>query len=115
MKPADDPTSIGCILVSTGVITEQQLQNAITERQQVSPDELLGLFMVGREVIDHEQLKRVLKLQKQLRDEHNKTVRTLAQAEVASASITRAQATANRVRAQLLHRRGNNGANVAGK
>ena len=115
MKPADDPTSIGCILVSTGVITDQQLQDAITERQKISPDELLGLFMVGREVIDHEQLKHVLELQKQLRNDDNKTVRALAQAEVASAAITRAKVTAARVHERLLHRRGNNGANAAGK
>jgi hypothetical protein len=114
VNPADDPTSIGCILVNTGVITEQQLRAAVQERQQVSPDELLGLFMVGKQILDTETLKQALLTQKRLRS-NGKTVRALAQAEVASASVKTATAAATRVYDRIRHRHGNNGANAAGK
>lgn len=114
IDPADDPTSIGCILVTTGVITAQQLKAAIQERQQVSPDELLGLFMVGKQILDPEVLKQALLTQKQLRG-NGKTARALAQAEIASAAVKTATAAAARVYDRIRHRHGNNGANTAGK
>jgi hypothetical protein len=112
MGPADDPTSIGCVLVSIGALTDRQLKQAVEDRQQASPDELLGHFMVGREIIQPDQLKRALELQAKLRNSKNKTARALAQAEVASACVDRVRTTAARVHGRLRLRYG---ANASGK
>jgi hypothetical protein len=114
MDPADDPTSIGNILINLGVVTEQQLRAAVADKHRTAPDELLGLFMVGREIINREHLEKALKTQQQLRS-NGKTARALAQADVASACIGKAVGTAARVHDRVRHRHGNNGANAAGK
>jgi hypothetical protein len=114
MDPADDLTSIGSILINLGIITNQQLRAAIEDKHRTAPDELLGLFMVGREIITREQLKKALKTQQQLRG-NGKTARALAQADIASACIGKAMSTAIRVYDRVHHRHGNNGANAAEK
>lgn len=66
MRPEEDPTSLGNLLVKAGVCTESQLREAIAVKRQ-RDDTLLGETMVRMGIITHDMLKVVLEQQQLLR------------------------------------------------
>jgi predicted TIM-barrel fold metal-dependent hydrolase len=96
-NPADDPTSIGCLLINLGAATDDQLQEAVTVQREAEPDTLLGMVMVAKAMITPEQLEHAMKMQKDLRG-RRKDKQALAQATLAEASMDRAVASAHRMR-----------------
>lgn len=108
LKPADDPTSIGCLLVTLGAVDDQQLHRAVELQQHTEPDQLLGMVMVANSMITHDQLEQAVKMQKALRG-RRKDRQALAQAGIAEACMDRTTATAGRIREKIRMRfAGNN-------
>ena len=97
LNPADDPTSIGCLLVSMGAVTDRQLHTAVDTQKTAEPDQLLGMVMVAESMITAEQLDEAVKMQKALRG-RRKDKQALAQATIAEACMDRATASAHRMR-----------------
>lgn len=67
MSPAEDATSIGNILISMGVISEQQLGAVLKEQQRLRQDQLIGRLLVAAGVISTGQLQRATDMQSSLR------------------------------------------------
>jgi len=97
LNPADDPTSIGCLLISLGVTTDDQLRAAVVVQRDAEPDTLLGMVMVAKAMITPEQLEQAVKMQRDLRG-RRKDRQALAQAALAEASMDRAVAAAHHMR-----------------
>lgn len=97
LNPADDPTSIGCLLINMGAVTDRQLGEAVVVQRDAEPDKLLGMVMVAKAMITPEQLEQAMKLQRDLRG-RRKDKQALAQAALAEASMDRAVAAAHRMR-----------------
>ena len=85
IDPKDDPTSIGSILVSMGVISVGQLHRAVEEKANASQDVLLGRLLVAAGFISNEQLDVALNAQTGLRSK-KPVVRAKAQAYIAVTS-----------------------------
>jgi hypothetical protein len=85
IDPKDDPTSIGSILVSMGVISIGQLNRAMEEQRTASRDVLIGKLLVAAGFISNEQLEVALNAQTGLRSK-KPVVRANAQAEIAEQS-----------------------------
>lgn len=96
-NPKDDPTSIGAILIATGVITADQLVGAVEEQERASIEILLGKLLVANGVISSAHLESALKVQKELRCK-DKRRRALAQAEIAEQSTGAVIAMSTRLR-----------------
>jgi hypothetical protein len=88
MRPKDDQTSLGNILVNMGLVSQDQLAEAVLEQQQTSIEVLMGKLLVADGVISEEQLQRALEIQQGLRSKH-KYDRALAMSEVATFTHTR--------------------------
>ena len=109
INPADDPTSIGCLLVRVGAVTDHQLREAVEVQREAEPDRLLGMVMVAKAMITPEQLEQAVKMQKALRG-RRKDKQALAQADLASVCTDRAVASARRMHERVqLRFAGSNG------
>lgn len=97
MSPADDPTSIGSILVAMGVITAEQLEIAVREQHTVRVDVLLGKLLLANGVISPHQLEVALQSQNDLRSK-KKHKRAMAQSKIAEQSVGAVIALASKLR-----------------
>lgn len=100
LNPADDPTSLGCLLVTMGAVTSNQLDTAVSVQRDAEPDQLLGMVMVAQSMITPEQLAEAVKMQKELRG-RRKDKQAFAQAALAEVSIKRAVGAAHRMRERV--------------
>ena len=82
MRPAEDPTSIGCILVAMSAITPEQLQQVVEQQEQSSLEFLLGKLMVADGYCTREQLEIALAAQDAMRS-RDKKKQALAITEIA--------------------------------
>lgn len=99
MKPHDDPTSLGAILLAMGVITSEQLNQAIQEQENSSIEIMLGKLLVANDVISGDQLEMALSAQVGLRSK-KREYKARAQASIAEASSAHVIALASSVRAK---------------
>jgi len=83
VDPKDDPTSIGNILLSMGVVTREQLI-AIREEQAMEEDRRMGMMLVRKGWCTEEQLDVALAAQKTMRTK-GKVGQALALADIAIA------------------------------
>jgi hypothetical protein len=98
MKPTD-PTSIGLILVSMGMITEEQLAKVVELQERSTIDYLIGRLAISEGLITSDQLEDALSAQAGLRSK-SKPKRALAQAKIAELSVTVLTHCATRLRAR---------------
>lgn len=87
MNPADDPTSIGAILMSMGAVTQEQIEEVLEEQRRLREDALLGRLLVARGYCTEEQFNIAIAAQKSMRN-GDKERRALA---VANISLARAR------------------------
>jgi hypothetical protein len=73
LPPEEDPTSIGNILVSMGLLTEEKLAELV-EDFKASKEELLGQFIVRRTELTEHQIEVAWLRQKRLRGKTNEAV-----------------------------------------
>lgn len=97
MGPADDPTSLGSILVSMGIISTEQLEQAAEEQRVASPDEMLGAILIANRLVTDKQLDIALSAQHGLRSS-TKHAQAMANAEIAHTGVLRVMAMAARIR-----------------
>jgi hypothetical protein len=97
MGPADDPTSLGAILISMGIISNEQLDQATEEQRAASPDEMLGAILIANRHITDKQLDMALSAQHGLRSTA-KSAQAMANAEIAHTGVLRVMAMAARIR-----------------
>lgn len=76
MNPKDDPTSIGSILVTMGVISKEDLDAAVEEQENLSVEHLLGKLLVANGICSAEQIEIALAAQQGMRseEEHKQAV-----------------------------------------
>jgi len=86
MLPKDDPSSIGAILVAMGVISEEQLQDAVQEQHNVRMDVMLGKLLLANGIISAAQLETALRSQNDLRS-GKKHKRAMAQSRIAEQGV----------------------------
>jgi uncharacterized protein with PIN domain len=105
MKPADDPTSLGSILVTLGMITADQLAAVIELQERATLDHLIGRLAVAEGLITADQLDEALSAQAGLRSS-SRSRRALAQAKIVelSAAIVTRCATMLKTRAVEIRR-----------
>ena len=82
MRPKEDPTSIGSILMKMGFANKEQILKAAEQQEQMNYDVLLGKLLVANEIINKEQLKKALDAQDKLRNK-NKFNQAIAVANLA--------------------------------
>lgn len=99
MKPADDPTSLGSILVTMGMITEDQLAEIVELQERATVDQLIGRLAVAEQLITADQLEEALSAQAGLRSK-SKPKRALAQAKIVELSAAVITGAATRLRAR---------------
>lgn len=80
--PADDPTSIGAILIAMSAITPDQLAAAVEQQERSTLEHLLGKLLVADGHCSNDQLDIALAAQDAMRSK-NKTKQALAVAEIA--------------------------------
>lgn len=66
-NPADDPTSLGRLLLSQGLVTEKQLAEAVRQKGNGHAHMPIGEILVEMGVISHAQLELALVEQRQRR------------------------------------------------
>jgi hypothetical protein len=64
-KPSNSPPTIGLILIKMGLITREQLREAITKKLASSGEQLLGEVLIAQGMITRTQLDRALMRQRQ--------------------------------------------------
>ena len=67
MSARDDSTSLGNVLVEMGVITEQQLQDAVDRQENSTLEQLLGAVLVHQGYCSKGDIDAALSAQKSLR------------------------------------------------
>ncbi len=55
-RPDEDPTSLGSILTTMGVISEADLKRAVSKQREASPEEQLGYILVSLGACTQEQV-----------------------------------------------------------
>jgi hypothetical protein len=88
MNPADDPTSIGAILMSMGAVTQEQLEEVVEEQRRLREDALLGRLLVAKGYCTQEQFDIAMAAQKSMRN-GDKERRALAVADISLARSRR--------------------------
>lgn len=68
MNADHDTTSLGAILVSMGVITEEELTSAIEFQRRSSIEQLLGNQLVVMDVCSKEEVEQALAAQEKMRE-----------------------------------------------
>jgi len=63
-----DPTSIGGILISMGVLTPEELVEVLLEQEQLRKDHLVGRLLVASGKVSRAQLERAMRMQQAMRD-----------------------------------------------
>ena len=81
--PADDPTSLGNVLIDMGFLTQGDLTRALQERESL--EMLMGKLLVARGLISERQLQKALEVQGGLRHK-DKYQRAMAVSVVAQES-----------------------------
>jgi len=79
---ADDPTSLGSILVAMGTISPDSLKAAVEMQERLSTDELLGKLLVAEGGCTQEQVAIALSAQDDMRS-RDKSKQALAVASIA--------------------------------
>jgi hypothetical protein len=97
MNPADDPTSIGAILLSMGAVTQEQIEEVLEEQRRLREDALLGRLLVARGYCTEEQFNIAIAAQKSMRN-GDKERRALAVADISLARARRHSVVATRQR-----------------
>jgi len=82
LPPADDPTSLGAILVAMSAVTPEQLELAVEQQERATLEHLLGKLLVADGHCTHEQLEIALAAQEAMRSRDKKR-QALAVAEIA--------------------------------
>jgi len=80
--PAEDPTSIGAILIAMSAITPDQLAEAVEQQERSSLEHLLGKLLVADGHCTPDQLDIALAAQEAMRSK-NKARQAIAVAEIA--------------------------------
>jgi len=65
--PAEDPTSLGRLLLEWEVITQQQLEAALKEQQTLRGDDLLGKLLVANGACTQEEIDIAMSAQASMR------------------------------------------------
>lgn len=81
-NPAEDPTSLGSILVAMGTISPDDLKAAVSLQERLSTDELLGKLLVAEGGCTQEQIAIALSAQDDMRS-RDKSKQALAVASIA--------------------------------
>lgn len=97
MNPADDPTSIGAILMNMGAVTQEQIEEVIEEQRRLREDALLGRLLVAKGYCSQEQFDIAMTAQTSMRN-GNKERRALAVADISLARTRRNSVIATRQR-----------------
>ena len=97
MPNSKDPTSIGAILVAMGVITADQLEEAVREQEKERLDILLGKILLANGIISQSQLEAALTTQKGLRSK-KKHQRAMAQSQIAECGVGSIMAMASSIK-----------------
>jgi hypothetical protein len=79
---ADDPTSLGCILVAMSAVTPDQLAEAVEQQERSSIEHLLGKLLVADGHCTNDQLEIALAAQEAMRSK-DKRKQAMAVAEIA--------------------------------
>jgi len=82
LKPKDDQTSLGNILLEWGLITKEQLTKALQEQETLRGDDLLGRLLVAGGACTAEDIDMAMSAQASMRAT-GKTKRALAVADLA--------------------------------
>lgn len=80
--PRDDPTSLGNILLEWEIITEDQLDKALKEQEELRGDDLLGKLLIANGFVSEEEIQIAMSAQASMR-ESKKTKRAMAVADIA--------------------------------
>jgi len=99
VKPADDPTSLGSILVDMGLLSRENLATVVELQERSSLDQLLGRLAVAEGLISADQLEEALSAQAGLRSK-SRPRRALAQAKIVELSAALVKGAATRLRAR---------------
>jgi len=99
VKPADDPTSLGQILVDMGLLSEGDLKAVVELQERSTLDQLLGRLAVAEGLISADQLEEALSAQAGLRSK-SRPRRALAQAKIVELSAALVKGAATRLRAR---------------
>jgi hypothetical protein len=88
--PADDPTSLGAILLSMGVLNEDQLDELIDMQERATLENLLGKLAIAEGLISAGQLEEALSAQEGLRSKskHRRALAAVELSERATATVT---------------------------
>jgi hypothetical protein len=100
MLPKDDPTSIGAILAAMGVITEEQLRDAVQEQHNVRMDVMLGKLLLADGIISARHLETALQSQQDLRS-GKKHKRAMAQSRIAEQGVGAIMSLAAKLRSSV--------------
>ncbi len=68
LDPSSDPSSIGSLIRSQGLVSEDEFDNLLSQFQNLTVGQLLGEFMVSKEKLTKEQLDLLLIKQRQMRN-----------------------------------------------
>lgn len=99
IRPEDDETSIGRVLIAMGVCTPGQVARAAELQRKAPEDERIGVFLVAHGHASVEQLRLAINAQVGLRSKA-KHKRALAQATIAQQSGAAVVSFADRVRSR---------------
>lgn len=88
MRPGDDPTSLGSILLAMGIISHEQLVKAVEEQDNSSIEIMLGKLLVANDIITSDQLEVALSAQMGLRSKKRES-KARAQASIAEVGSAR--------------------------
>jgi hypothetical protein len=80
--PAEDPTSIGAILIAMSAVTPDQLKDAVEQQERATLEHLLGKLLVADGHCTSDQLEIALAAQEAMRSK-NKSKQAIAVAEIA--------------------------------
>jgi hypothetical protein len=65
--PAEDPTSLGSLLLEWEVITKEQLEAALDEQRTLRGDDLLGRLLVASGACSQDEIEIAMSAQKSMR------------------------------------------------
>lgn len=82
MKPKDDPTSLGAILLELGLVTQEQLDEVVEQQRHMREETMLGVLLVHNGILTQSELDIALSAQKGMRED-NRTNQALAVANLA--------------------------------
>jgi hypothetical protein len=95
VDPRGDATSLGSILLEWGVITEDQLSEALEQQKSLRGDDLLGKLLVANGVCSEDEVDTAMSAQASMRSV-SKTKKAMAVADVALARRRRTSVLARR-------------------